>query len=246
MQATPDVDQGFQSSSGVRFSDAETVAFYNQLLKGLTHKLNNLLAVIQGFSSLIEMQDGLDEATQGNLRQIKEASQNASTLGERVLEAGGCAPLSIENVNLRDLLPVIEGGLREATRNEGAAFEAQCDPDVATINVDRARFRTILLELVRNACEAAGEGGQVKLAVAQGAPDSQSVDVVISNTGGPIPADKLTEIFKPFVSTKDSSHYGIGLTVANVLSAQMGIDLAVRNDNDAVTFRLRVPAAKAG
>ena len=35
--------------------DSANADFYALLLKGLTHKLNNLLAVIQGFSSLILM-----------------------------------------------------------------------------------------------------------------------------------------------------------------------------------------------
>ena len=34
--------------------------FYVTYLRGLTHKLNNLLAVFQGFSSLLMMNDGLD------------------------------------------------------------------------------------------------------------------------------------------------------------------------------------------
>ena len=44
---------------GVQSADG----FHQELLRGLTHKLNNMLAIIQGFSSLILMSDEQDAAT---------------------------------------------------------------------------------------------------------------------------------------------------------------------------------------
>src|SRR5215216_3131334 len=48
--------------------------FHQELLRGLTHKLNNLLAVIQGFSSLVLMNEDLDSGVAENMQHIREAS----------------------------------------------------------------------------------------------------------------------------------------------------------------------------
>jgi signal transduction histidine kinase len=39
----------------LQLGNEHSEGFHQELLRGLTHKLNNLLAVIQGFSSLILM-----------------------------------------------------------------------------------------------------------------------------------------------------------------------------------------------
>ena len=44
-----------------------TEDFHQELLRGLTHKLNNMLAIIQGFSSLILMSDEQDASTKENM-----------------------------------------------------------------------------------------------------------------------------------------------------------------------------------
>ena len=53
--------------------------YHPELLRGLTHKLNNLLAVIQGFSSLVLMNDDLDPGVMENVQHIREASVNVSS-----------------------------------------------------------------------------------------------------------------------------------------------------------------------
>ena len=68
------------------------------------------------------------------------------------------------------------------------------------------------------------------------------VDIFVRNSGGSIPPEKLRDVFKPFKSTKDSKHYGIGLTIAAVLLSQMGGTLGVKADADETTFWISLPA----
>jgi signal transduction histidine kinase len=45
----------FYFPTSLNLGQEHSEGFHQELLRGLTHKLNNLLAVIQGFSSLILM-----------------------------------------------------------------------------------------------------------------------------------------------------------------------------------------------
>ena len=224
--------------------------FFNGLIRGLVHKQNNFLAVIQGFSSLILMGDGLDETTKENLEHMKEAAQGAAGLAERILAAGGCVRIAAQAVQLVDYLPVVDGTLRAPFLKFNVPFQINLSPELPPVKVDSGRFKELLGDLLLNAAEAvasSGRPGAVALDVVPPGlvPESRPgcVDVFVRNTGAPIPPGKLKDVFKPFASTKDSKHFGIGLIVASVLASQMGITLGVRSNEEATTFWLSVPVA---
>jgi signal transduction histidine kinase len=228
--------------------DAANSEFYALLLRGMTHKLNNLLAVIQGFSSLILMDEGLDETIAENLGHMKEASTNASGLSERMLPAGGCSQITIQDLKLEDFLPMVEDGLKEPFEKLGIPVSIKCPANVPTIKADPGRLKDILLDLLNNAAEAAAEGGGQASFEIYGpgdfsAAEKNRVDILVRNSGSTIPADKIAKIWEPFYSSKDSKHLGVGLTVAGVLAAQMDMKLGVHSADNTTTFWLSIPAA---
>ncbi len=231
----------------IRTEGSATAEFYNQLLRGMTHKLNNMLAVIQGFSSLIMMNDDLDPGTKENLDHMKEAAQSASGLSERILSAGGCARINLQTLKLGDWLPMIDSSLRAPFSQHGVPFSINLAPNVPPVTADSSRLKEVLLELLKNGAEAAADaGGEVSIDIVppgEVTTGSDRVDIFISNTGSTIPAEKLPTLFNPFVTTKDSSHCGIGLTAAYVLSGMMGIPLGLKSEGGVTTAWLQVPVA---
>jgi len=208
--------------------DPANAEFYHQLLRGMTHKLNNLLAVIQGFSSLIMMDDGLDESITENLGHMKEAAQNASGLSERVLPAGGCIRVALQDLKLNEFLPMVEDSLRGPCKSLGVPFHLSIGRNLPTVHADPGRLKEVMMELLRNAAEAAAaNGGEVGLDIVASTDEgARRVDVFVRNTGSTIAPEKIAEIFRPFNSSKDSSHFGVGLTIAAVLTNQMKMRLA--------------------
>ncbi|MEM7387962.1 MAG: HAMP domain-containing sensor histidine kinase, partial [Verrucomicrobiota bacterium] len=186
------------------FTDADTpqAQFYHMLLRGLTHKLNNLQAVVQGFASLLDMTDGLDEAARENIQHMKEASQNASKLVEKTLFAGGCSKVEPSRVSLADTIPMLLESLREEVSPYNVLFNVNLSPDLPLVMADQTRFREVLFALVINAAEAAQGKGEISLDVLSPGqvPDTPQthVDIFIRNTGSEIPADKIEQVFDPF------------------------------------------------
>lgn len=240
-------DAGFAFPEKLVDQSSPTALHYNALLRGLTHKLNNLLAVIQGFSSLVLMQDGLDEMSKENLRHMKDAASTASDLGEQILPAGGCSRLDVSELKLADFIPLLINRLRSQVEKSSIPFESNVGHDLPVVLTDQGKLRTILDCLVTNAVEAVGTRGDIAVDVlAPGqVPGSKSdcVDIFVRNTGSEIPEDKLLEVFQPFYTTKDSTHLGIGLSTAYVIAGQMDMDLGVRSVNGTTTFWLQVKVA---
>lgn len=222
--------------------------FHQELLRGLTHKLNNLLAVIQGFSSLILMTDDLDPGIAENMQHIREASLGVASLSERVRGAGGCAKLQMQSLNLNEYLSVIQQALLEPFNKNNLQLEADVQQGLPALNVDPSKLKDILVEVFKNAAEAAGPvSGRVMLKIA--GPGSYSpveqrrVDIVISNTGTTIPPEKLPQVFRPFSGSKSSNHLGLGLTIAAMLCHQMGIQIGIASENNTTTVWLSCPMA---
>jgi signal transduction histidine kinase len=222
--------------------------YHQELLRGVTHKLNNLLAIIQGFSSLIMMNDDLDEGSRENMQHIKEASMAVSGLSERIRVAGGCAKISPQSLNLPDYLNAVDMSLRDPFIKAGVPFDIEVAPGLPTVDVDPSKLKDLMLEILRNAAAAAQKGGGRALLQISGpgivTPTQEGrVDILITNTGSTIPPDKIQEVFKPFVSSRSSHHLGLGLTVAAMLSQQMNVRLGVNSEENIVTFWLSLPMA---
>lgn len=248
MQATVGIEAPkFIFADKYVITDPANAEFYRLILRGMTHKLNNLLAVIQGFSSLIMMEEDLDESITENLTHMKDAAISASALSERVLPAGGCSTITLQTIRLNDFLPMVENSLSEPCRKLNVPFHLNAAKEIPAISADSGRLKEVIMELLQNAAEAAAQnGGEVALDFLNPgqASTNGNVDIFVRNTGSQIAPEKLEDVFKPFYSTKESSHLGVGLTTAAMLANQMGMRLGVNSENNVTTFWVSVPTAK--
>jgi signal transduction histidine kinase len=227
--------------------ESPTRDFYKELLRGWAHKNNNSLAVVQGFTSLILMTDDLDENTVESVQQMRNSALHNTSLSERVLAAGGCSRIAPQSLNLLDFLPLMESKFIDICKSCGANITMSLSAKAHPVTADASRFKEALLELVRNAAEAAGKGGKVEvllLAPGELSPAGEGrVDLVVRNSGPVIPEDRLPQVFKPFMTTKGHDHFGLGLTIAAVLAGQMKMRLGLASGDGLTTAWISAPAA---
>ena len=131
-------------------------------------------------------------------------------------------------------------------RNELASdprIELRIPPALA-IDVDRQRFQQVLLNLLKNAVDAAGADGRVILAAR---PEGDGVTVTVEDDGPGISASALPRIFDPFYSTKPvGAGTGLGLFVVHEIVTQHGGSVSVDSETDAgCRFRVHIPAREA-
>ncbi|MEM8955559.1 MAG: HAMP domain-containing sensor histidine kinase [Verrucomicrobiota bacterium] len=221
--------------------------YFDGLMRGLTHKSNNFLAVIQGFSSLILMQDDLDGTTLENAKHIKEAGDNSKVLFERILTASGCAATVPQAVSMNDFLGHAHASFSDVCQANGVVLTMDVPEGLPPVMADTTKFKELLMELVSNAAEAAGAaGGEVMVEVMPPgratAADQKRVDFFIRNTGRDLSVEELQKMWEPFHTTKESRHFGIGLAVAGVLSHQMAMRLGAQSGGGVTTLWLSTPA----
>jgi signal transduction histidine kinase len=143
----------------------------------------------------------------------------------------------------KDVVEVVGGraGERnvELTFHEGAGVSAvPCDPD----GIHRA-----VLNIVSNAMDAVEDRPNPKVAVqAILEPDGNWAKVIVLDNGPGIPADKIDDVFKPFVSTKGSRGTGLGLPVSRKILREHGGDIVIQSvPEKGSKFTLRIPMKSA-
>jgi len=224
-----------------------TDSFHQDMLRGFTHKLNNLLGVIHGFSSLALMDEKVSKSTTEGLEHIQEAAAEVLKLGERVRSAGGCARPQLQALDLGNYFRLMQAVLAAPFAKTNVPFEIELGTGLPSIHVDPTRFREALLEVLTNAAESAhAHGGGVVLKVTEvpaGATSSQRcVELLVCNAGAAQPGGPLERIFDPFQSGK-AGHVGLGLTIAAMLCLQMNLEIGLASEAGQTWVRLRCPVA---
>lgn len=230
-----------------RLDQSPTRDFYEVFLKGLVHKHNNLMGVIQGFSSLILYDDGISEEVRDSAQQMQDSSKIASVLNQEVLSSAGCAHCEEGTIIISDVLNYWRNKAGEICEASEVGLEINARDGLPTVKGDGAKLSEIFAHLARNAAEAAAEVSSGSVAIDIFPPGEASpgnnVDLFVRNTSVAMSEEDVKKSFEPFHTSKGSEHFGLGLTTASVISGQMGMRLGMRHAEGTTTVWLAMPQA---
>jgi nitrogen fixation/metabolism regulation signal transduction histidine kinase len=114
----------------------------------------------------------------------------------------------------------------------GLAFSYHVRPADMFIEADRGLMEQVLINLIKNACEAAPPGGrQVRVEVHISRNEYQRPIVKVSDNGEGIQPEVMDKIFVPFFTTKPHGS-GIGLSICRQIVNLHGGHLSVQSEPD--------------
>ena len=214
----------------------------------LSHEIKNPLAAISGAAQLLQMSVSDSESELCEL--IQEEAARIQRLVERMEHFTDSRPPEQLPVNLHDALRVTR---RAAEVGFGASttFIEEYDPSLPPTSGDRDQLSQAFLNLIKNAVEAAGEGGVITLRTAYRSGvrlsgihgdnrRSLPLEVSISDNGPGIPEEFAPHIFEPFVTSK-ASGAGLGLALVSKIVADHGGIIECDTDAGRTTFRMLLP-----
>ena len=219
------------------------------LLADVTHELRTPLTVLQG--NLEGMLDGVYPANEANLRSLLEETNILSGLVEDLrtvaLAESGALKLKKEPTDLGMLVRDTVGAFQSQAETAGVALSieslatasaAENDPSTR-LELDPARMRQVLSNLVSNALRYAPSGGHVQ--VKFGLEPSQAL-IEVCDDGPGIPAEDLPHVFERFYKSTDSGGMGLGLAIArHLVSAHGGTIEAHSAPGQGTCMRISLP-----
>lgn len=211
----------------------EKMKVVGALASGIAHEVKNPLAtILYGVTYLRQQLNPADDKVLAALANMKEAIDRANGTVNDLLNFASTPQLDRK---LEDLNALIEKSLslihHEIEKKHIEVFK-KLDQAIPMITINRNRIEQVLINLMLNAVQAAGEGGKLEFKTyshaLSGAPGDfsfldkrkfkagQTVVVCdIEDNGTGIPADSLSKVFDPFFTTKhDMGGVGLGLSVS--------------------------------
>ncbi len=198
---------------------AQKLEDWSRMSAVLAHELNNPLETIQNVLYLIRTSDGVSP-------EIANLASTATDEASRVIELSrstlsffrqGARP---ELVDLQAVVSSVRFLLAPVIQRHGVKLETWRSGDV-TVEAHPGEVRQVLLNLIRNACEAnAQSGGRVTVSMS-GKPSR--VEIVVADHGIGIDPAVMPTLFNFGSSTKGDSGNGMGLwTVKHILAKHGG------------------------
>jgi signal transduction histidine kinase len=210
-------------------------------LADVAHELRTPLAIMRG--RLEAMLDGIHPRDDDHLRAILEHAASLERLVGDVAtvalaETGGLS-LHLEQVDLAVLAHAVAEDYAEAAQDAGVEIRVRAHPDATLVEVDPARIRQALANLVANALRYSARGGLVVIAVDRG-PNGTAI--AVHDDGSGIPQELLDHVFERFVRDPDSTGSGLGLPiVSDIAAAHGGSATATSSPGAGTTVTLLLP-----
>jgi two-component system NtrC family sensor kinase len=217
--------------------ESEKLAGIGRLAAGVAHEINNPLQVMLGYLTLHRSVP--DPILSRDLAAVEQEVLRCKEIVDALLELSRPS-VSLVAVDLRALCDDVVGCL-DRSMSYGAV-RVSVEGRALALG-DPPKLRQVLLNLLKNAMEAAGPGGQVRTDLAE---SGSEVEVTISDTGPGIAPDARSRLFEPFFTTKPSGT-GLGLAVSQSIALAHGGEVAIRNaESGGAVFTLRLPRALPG
>ncbi len=220
-----------------------------QLAGGIAHDFNNVLTSIFSNLSLAKLSSAPGSDVRRHIEDALEASQNAQSLAQQILDFTKGRSQSIELV---DMARVVEKTAKMSMMGSQVRCDVCVDEDVWGVEADLVQIRQVIHNFFINAAQAMPDGGvvqaRVKNTVVDAAhpvgdlPAGAYVKVVVRDRGCGISNDNLKRIFDPYFTTKDTGS-GIGLATCRTIVQRHRGTIAVQSKlNVGSEFSLYLPA----
>jgi two-component system, OmpR family, sensor histidine kinase BaeS len=223
----------------------ETDASRRRLLADVSHELRTPLTVMQG--NLEGMLDGLYPIDQEHLAPVLEETRVLARLVEDLrtlsLSESGTLRLHREPTDVGRLLEEVAVAHRVAADAAGVSLSVRAAPDLPTIEVDPARLRQVIGNLVANALRFTPSGGSITLGATR---SGDGIGLTVRDTGAGMEPDAVAHAFDRFTRSPDSSGTGLGLPIArNLVEAHGGTIVLRSTPGEGTTVEVQLPVGTA-
>jgi two-component system, cell cycle sensor histidine kinase and response regulator CckA len=237
-----------------QFIEAQKMEVIGQLAGGVAHDFNNIIAIIMGYSDLMMLKLGPNDALKGNLEAIRMAAERAAGLTRQLLVFS--RKQTVQPVVL-DLSEVVSGMEKMLQRliDENIELTFTLGAETGRIKADPGYVGQVLMNLVVNARDAMPHGGKLSVATGNvtldehyarlhaGVTPGNYVIFSVSDTGTGMSDEVQARLFEAFFTTKPKGKgTGLGLVTCQTIVQQSGGHMDVASEvGKGTTFQVYFP-----
>jgi signal transduction histidine kinase len=208
-------------------------AAYDKLIRMMSHEVRNSVGAVRSLLESLVRQDypirqdtraEYDHAIGVAAARLEHLNAFMNALAEVVR----IPPPERRPCDLRRLVDDIALLLRPELERRRIVLDWSPPQSFPEIPLDKHQIEQVLVNVLRNAIEAIGEDGTIRVALER---DGVRPRLAVRDSGPGLPPGVERELFTPFFTTKPHGQ-GVGLTLTREVLSQHGFDFELRNGED--------------
>ncbi|WP_163338873.1 HDOD domain-containing protein [Desulfopila sp. IMCC35008] len=226
---------------------AEKMAAVSMAARKFAHEINNPLGIISNYLAGMKLKMADQNELQHELKIIDEEIHRISAMVNQ-MDMFSQAPFSefkqtdinktIDNIVQLSRLSLFD------TPEKTLAFIP--GTNLPFITTSPSAIKQILINLIKNAAEAMENKGRVivrtKKSQDNHVGESDGIEIVVADTGPGLPEYVRAHLYQPLITTKQTGHSGLGLSIVSKAVNDIGATLTCKSsESEGTTFTIYLP-----
>ena len=211
---------------------SERMAAIGQLSAGLAHEINNPLAGMLMAIDTIKQHGSRDKLTIKTISLLERGLLHIKETTSALLVEAKIKSHPLGRKDIEDVKTLMTPKIQKLSTH--LVLENQLEDD---ISLPATLIRQILINLLLNAIDAAGEEGHVECYISV---IHNQFAISVSNDGRSIPENQLPFLYEPFNSMEKTGR-GIGLWVIYQIIHQLNGNITANSDKNITLFTVNLP-----
>lgn len=224
---------------------AEKLASIGQLAAGVAHEINNPLATILLYTSMLKKELEKyynDDRYKADFELIIEEANRCKNIVSNLLNFARQGKLNLKKFNIKNALYDV---LKPFTVNpafKSIDFIFNSGNNDCLIEADEDQLKQVFINIIKNACDAMIESEKKLLTVDLQCNDREVI-IEFSDTGCGIPKENQSKVFTPFFTTKSiGKGTGLGLAISyGIIKMHKGNISFISEDGKGTIFKITLP-----
>jgi signal transduction histidine kinase len=224
------------------------VSTLGELSGAFAHELNQPLTAIlsnaQAGQRLLNRNAATADEIGSILEDIIEDDRRAGAVLARLRNLIRNEQVDFSEIDLNEVIAEVFRLVHSEMIERRVNVVLDCTPVLPPVRADRIQIQQVLINLVRNACDAmaAVRWSEHRLTVKTSRRSDESVVITIADNGAGLPESLRGSLFEPFVTTKRNG-MGLGLTISRaIISGHRGEIWVEENAGGVSIFGFSLPA----
>ena len=224
-----------------KIRESERMADIGRITTSLSHEIRNPLSAVQMNLQILKKNPKLEGNDQKRVDiSVREVKRLEKILQE-LLDFAKPIRLNVQKESLNEVLLSAIELLETKIESENIILKTDLDPDIPLIYIDGQMLIQAVLNLLLNAVEASSKGKRIHLCSEYDKEDGEMAVVMVSDEGLGIAENIISEIYKPFFTTKVKGT-GLGLNNVKRIAEAHGGHVEARNlQPRGACFSIQIP-----
>lgn len=210
-----------KESIKIEFDFEEEAITAGELAVGIAHEIRNLLSVISMATHYLDSRLSQNNELKEYVKVIVDKVDKLNKISQELISYAKHTELNLETKDVHNAIDSILNLIEPRCKMQTVEVIKNYDEKLPDLTVDYTLIDSVFTNLINNALEAMPKGGKLIIHTEYNKEEKIAV-IKIANTGDGMNEQQLSNLFKPFFTTKKHGT-GLGLAIVkNIIDMHSG------------------------